>query len=105
MAFFARSKLTLITCTVDASSMLRVPPGTRTAHVVEFGPVGVEDRVPQILQDVHSPNHQMSDGVNAAAVGTRMFSAAVLDQRLIFPFAYAPTTLASHHQKNVILSS
>lgn len=42
--------------------MLRVPPGTGTAHVVEFGPVGVEDRVPQILQGVDNPNRQMSEG-------------------------------------------
>jgi phosphatidylserine/phosphatidylglycerophosphate/cardiolipin synthase-like enzyme len=44
-------------------------------------------------------------GVNAAAAGTKGGSAAVLDQRLVFPFPLAPTTLASHHQKTIILTS
>ena len=36
--------------------MLCAPFGTWSAHVVEFGPVCVEDRVPQILQCGHCRN-------------------------------------------------
>ena len=44
-------------------------------------------------------------GLNAVAWTSKSGSAAILDQRLAFPFASSPMTFASHHQKNVILSS
>jgi phosphatidylserine/phosphatidylglycerophosphate/cardiolipin synthase-like enzyme len=65
--------------------MYRVIPGARTNH--------------------RNDNVDFVDGVNRAAAGAKGDSAAVLDQRLVFPFTYAPTTLASPHQKTIILTS
>ena len=38
------------------------PFGSRPAHVVEFGPVSVEHRVPQILKSGDSCSRQMPEG-------------------------------------------
>jgi phosphatidylserine/phosphatidylglycerophosphate/cardiolipin synthase-like enzyme len=43
--------------------------------------------------------------LNRTVASTKGDSGAVLDQRLVFPFSVSPTTLASHHQKTVILTS
>ena len=48
-------------------------------------------------------NVDIVKAVNSAAAKAQTKSAAILDQRLVFPFSHAPTTLASHHQKTVIL--
>jgi phosphatidylserine/phosphatidylglycerophosphate/cardiolipin synthase-like enzyme len=48
-------------------------------------------------------NVDFVNGVNSARPSTD--SAAQLDQRLAFVSSYAPTTLASHHQKTVLLNA
>lgn len=53
----------------------------------------------------HKDNLDTVAAINSAAAGTRGVSAAILDQRLPFPFPLAPTTFASHHQKNIIVKS
>jgi phosphatidylserine/phosphatidylglycerophosphate/cardiolipin synthase-like enzyme len=53
----------------------------------------------------HKDNVDIVKAINDAAAKAGTKSAAILDQRLVFPFPYAPTTLASHHQKTVIIRS
>lgn len=53
----------------------------------------------------HKDNVRMVSDVIDAASKAKTTSYAILDQRLPFPFWKSPTTLASHHQKNVMLAS
>ena len=41
--------------------MLRAPSWTWPAHVVEFRPVGIESRVPQIPKDVGGLSQEMAE--------------------------------------------
>ena len=53
----------------------------------------------------HKDNVDIVQAINDASSKGKTRSAAILDQRLVFPFTYAPATLASHHQKTVLLRS